>query len=86
MTNQYHATPYDLSATGFYFSSYDEYTEKAAKHRNAYGDSVEEYETQHNMKSSLSKAITTSSLMPLGSIRPTLNAGSMNLRVWTKMS
>lgn len=46
MTNQYHATPYDISATGFYFTSYDEYVEKAASHKNAYGDPVEEYEIQ----------------------------------------
>ena len=46
MTNIYHATPYDISATGFYFSTYDEYAEKAASHRNEYGDPVEEYEIQ----------------------------------------
>lgn len=46
MTNQYHATPYDISATGFYFSTYEEYTAKAATHTNAYGDPVEEYEIQ----------------------------------------
>jgi antirestriction protein len=46
MTNQYHATPYDLSATGFYFSTFEEYTEQAAKHCNEYGDPVEEYEIQ----------------------------------------
>jgi len=46
MTNEYHATPYDLSATGFYFTDYDDYFEKAAKHYNAYGQHVEEYEIQ----------------------------------------
>ena len=46
MTNIYHATPYDISATGFYFSTYDEYAEKAASHRNEHGDPVEEYEIQ----------------------------------------
>ena len=46
MTNQYHATPYDTSATGFYFSNYEDYADKAAKHRNEYGDPVEEYEIQ----------------------------------------
>jgi len=46
MTNIYHATPYDISATGFYFSSFEEYQEKAASHRNEYGDPVEEYEMQ----------------------------------------
>jgi len=44
--NTYHATPYDISASGFYFKTYEEYQEKAAKHRNAYGDPVEEYEIQ----------------------------------------
>ena len=46
MTNQYHATPYDISATGFYFSTYEEYVEKAATHKNEYGEPVEEYEIQ----------------------------------------
>jgi len=44
--NIYHATPYDISATGFYFSDFDEYQEKAASHVNEYGDPVEEYEIQ----------------------------------------
>lgn len=46
MNNQYHATPYDISATGFYFSDYEEYCTKAATHKNAYGQPVEEYEIQ----------------------------------------
>jgi len=46
MTNIYHATPYDISATGFYFNTYDEYLEKFASHQNDYGDPVEEYEIQ----------------------------------------
>lgn len=46
MTNQYHATPYDISASGFYFSTYEEYCEKAATHTNSYGQPVEEYEIQ----------------------------------------
>lgn len=46
MTNIYHATPYDISATGFYFRTYDEYQIKAASHHNAYGQPVEEYEIQ----------------------------------------
>lgn len=45
-TNIYHATPYDISATGFYFRTIEEYREKAASHRNAYGQPVEEYEIQ----------------------------------------
>jgi len=46
MTNIYHATPYDFSATGFYFQSYEDYREKASTHRNTYGHPVEEYEIQ----------------------------------------
>ncbi len=46
MTTQMHAQPYDISAVGFYFESYDDYTEKAAKLRNSYGDPVEEFELQ----------------------------------------
>ncbi len=46
MENLYHATPYDLSATGFYFKTYEDYTSQATTHRNEYGDEVEEYEIQ----------------------------------------
>jgi len=47
MINQYHATAYDISATGFYFKTYEEYAEKASTYKNQYGDPVEEYEIQH---------------------------------------
>lgn len=46
MSHLYHATPYDISASGFYFSTYEEYAAKAATHCNAYGQHVEEYEIQ----------------------------------------
>jgi len=46
MQHIYHATPYDLSATGFYFSTYSEYAARSVAHRNEYGDPVEEYEIQ----------------------------------------
>ncbi len=46
MTNTYHATPYDISAAGFYFTNYEDYLEKSASHRNGHGDPVEEYEIQ----------------------------------------
>ena len=46
MTNNYHATPYDISAAGFYFRDYEDYQTKAKSHRNEYGDPVEEYEIQ----------------------------------------
>lgn len=45
MTKLY-SQPYDISATGFYFESYEEYHEKAANLRNEYGDPVEEFEIQ----------------------------------------
>lgn len=45
MTTLY-AQPYDISATGFYFESADDYAAKAAKLRNAYGQPVEEFEIQ----------------------------------------
>jgi hypothetical protein len=43
---QLFAQPYDISATGFYFQTLDEYQEKAAKTKNDYGQPVEEYELQ----------------------------------------
>ena len=47
MTHTYHATPYDISAMGFYFTSLEDYQAKAATHRNDYGLPVEEYEIQY---------------------------------------
>jgi len=44
--NNYHATPYDLSALGFYFNDYQDYQTKAGNHTNEYGEHVEEYEIQ----------------------------------------
>jgi hypothetical protein len=41
-----HAQPYDISASGFYFDSLEDYATKAAKLRNDYGDPVEEFEIQ----------------------------------------
>ena len=46
MTVTLHAQPYDITASGFYFESYEDYAEKAAKLRNDYGDPVEEFEIQ----------------------------------------
>ncbi len=43
---QLHAQPYDLSATGFYFESVEEFGAKASASRNDYGEAVEEYEIQ----------------------------------------
>ena len=46
MTNIYHATPYDITVTGFYFQDYEDYQIKVKSHRNEYGDPVEEFEIQ----------------------------------------
>ena len=45
MTTLY-AQPYDLAATGFYFSAADEFAARATLLRNAYGQPVEEFEIQ----------------------------------------
>ena len=45
MTTLY-AQPYDISATGFYFDTVEDYTAKAGKLRNDYGQIVEEFEIQ----------------------------------------
>ena len=43
---QLHAQPYDISATGFYFDSLEEYEKKAAANTNDFGNPIEEYEIQ----------------------------------------
>lgn len=43
---QLYAQPYDISATGFYFETLEEYEKKAASNRNQMGFPVEEYELQ----------------------------------------
>ena len=42
----FYAQPYDISATGFYFGSTDDYETKSEANRNEYGQPVEEYEFQ----------------------------------------
>ncbi len=42
----FYAQPYDISAAGFYFDSFDEYQAKASCARNDYGQPVEEFELQ----------------------------------------
>ena len=44
--NNYHATPYDQSASGFYFDDFEDYQTKAENHTNEYGQVVEEFEIQ----------------------------------------
>ena len=55
------AQPYDISATGFYFDTLEEYRAKAAKAVNDYGDPVEEFEIQfidgEDLDCELAKAI-----------------------------
>lgn len=46
MTISLYAQPYDIDATGFYFSTLEEYETKAGARRNHYGMPVEEYEIQ----------------------------------------
>jgi antirestriction protein len=46
MTITLHATPYDISASGFYFETAEQYETKAAKAVNAFGQRVEEFEIQ----------------------------------------
>lgn len=43
---QLYAQPYDLSATGFYFETVQDFDAKANANRNDYGQRVEEYEIQ----------------------------------------
>lgn len=43
---QLYAQPYDLSATGFYFETREEYSIKSAALRNDYGEPIEEFEIQ----------------------------------------
>ena len=43
---QLFAQPYDISASGFYFDSVEDYQAKAAKAVNHYGEPVEEFEMQ----------------------------------------
>ncbi|MCB9993010.1 MAG: antirestriction protein ArdA [Hyphomicrobiaceae bacterium] len=42
----FYAQPYDISASGFYFETMADYTEKSGKIRNDYGQPVEEFEIQ----------------------------------------
>ncbi|PHR21618.1 MAG: antirestriction protein ArdA [Sphingopyxis sp.] len=40
------AQPYNIDATGFYFTDLDEYLERSKNHQDRYGQMVEEYEIQ----------------------------------------
>ncbi|WP_395175501.1 antirestriction protein ArdA [Roseibium alexandrii] len=43
---QFHATPYDISAVGFYFETVEEFAENSASHKTGHDGPVEEYEIQ----------------------------------------
>ncbi|PIR39915.1 MAG: antirestriction protein ArdA [Alphaproteobacteria bacterium CG11_big_fil_rev_8_21_14_0_20_39_49] len=43
---QFYAQPYDISSTGFYFESMEEYDTLYSKNLNEYGEQPEEYEIQ----------------------------------------
>ena len=40
------AQPYDISASGFYFESFDDYLAKSSSLKNGFGQPVEEFEIQ----------------------------------------
>lgn len=44
--SMFHAQPYDLSATGFYFEDRESYEKRIGSIRNDYGQPVEEFELQ----------------------------------------
>lgn len=46
MTLILYAQPYDITATGFYFRSAEEYNKQASELKNEYGEPVEEFEIQ----------------------------------------
>ncbi len=46
MTIKLHAQPYDISATGFYFETVEQYEQLAANAVNDFGQPVEEFEIQ----------------------------------------
>lgn len=58
MSISLHAQPYDLSATGFYFGSAEEFKAKSNALKNAYGEQVEEFEIQFIDGSDLDHAFT----------------------------
>lgn len=43
----FYAQPYDITASGFYFETFEQYEERAAKALNDHGQPVEEFEIQY---------------------------------------
>jgi hypothetical protein len=60
----FYAQPYNIDATGFYFSDLDQYEAKAVNLRDAYGNPVEEFEIQFidgtELECALAKAMSLS--------------------------
>lgn len=71
MTVTFYAQPYDISASGFYFSDAKTYQESITSIRNEYGDPVEEFEIQFInglvLDSKLAKSIppTQANIIPM---------------------
>jgi hypothetical protein len=62
----FYAQPYDISATGFYFDTTEQFDAKIRTIKNDYGQPVEEFE----ISLSTAKPSTPSLPKRLGSIRP----------------
>ena len=45
--NKYHAIPFDISASGFFFTTYEDYQRQSANHKNKYGFYVDEFELEY---------------------------------------
>lgn len=62
MTISLHAQPYDITAKGFYFTTAEEFDERASKLASGFGDPVEEFEIQlidgEQIDCALAKAIS----------------------------
>ena len=72
MTRLY-AQPYDISATGFYFATIEEYDRKVAACRNDFGDLVEEFEIQFIDGDEIDAALATAIGLHQGRIAAFLN-------------
>ena len=63
-----HAQPYDISATGFYFSDATEFMGKASAATNRHGQPVEEFEIQFIDGESLDAALFNAVAVHQGTI------------------
>ncbi|MEO0959792.1 MAG: antirestriction protein ArdA [Pseudomonadota bacterium] len=78
MTTVLYAQPYDISATGFYFRTAEEYAAKAATARNDYGQPVEEFEIQFIDGDAIDAALAVA----LGIYIPKLTAFFEKVETW----